>query len=514
MIFRVNKLLISALGVALPLSAQLGPAPGGGSSSRAQQLPLSGRSQGSSVSIGQSTTAGPGSGSVNTLNSTLQIQGNVQGSVPGNDPVTPEPLALTISQAIKRGVQYNLSALSATNSQREANAGRISARAQMLPDINGDVRETVQQTNLAAAGLRFSSISLAPGLPGFNFPSIVGPYNYFDVRANVTQSIADLTRLHNYRSSKEIVRGASLNALESRELIVLAVTGAYLQVIARQSRVDTARAQIATAQTSYVQAVDRNRSGLNAHIDVNRSQVELQTQQQRLNSLLNDLAKDKIAFARLIGLPQSQPVSLTDTRVFDPEEKMAGLNQMISLAWEQRPDVRAASAQVSAAEEARRAASAEHLPTLSVNADYGVIGINPAQSHGTFSVTGTLHVPIYRSGRIDADIEQASAALAQRRAELQDIKGHAEQDVRNAVLDLDTATEQIRLAESNRRLAAETVEQSGDRFRAGLADTVEVVQAQESLAAAEQDYISAMYSYQLARVGLARATGAAEKSIH
>jgi outer membrane protein TolC len=342
----------------------------------------------------------------------------------------------------------------------------------------------------------------------------VGPYNYFDVRANVTQSLADLTRLHNYRSAKETARGATLNALDSRELIVLAVAGAYLQVIARQSRVDTARAQIATAQSSYTQAVDRNKSGLNAHIDVNRSQVELQVQQQRLNSLLNDLAKDKIAFARLIGLPQSQPVLLTEARPFDPQEKVPGLNETISLAWEQRPDVRAAAAQVAAAEEARRAASSEYLPTLSVAADYGVIGVNPAQAHGTFSVTGTLRVPIYRSGRIDADIERAGAALAQRRAELQDIKGRAEQEVRNAMLDLDTATEQIRLAESNRALAGETVEQSGDRFRAGLADTVEVVQAQESLATAEQDYISAMYSYQLARVRLARATGTAEKSIH
>jgi outer membrane protein TolC len=149
-----------------------------------------------------------------------------------------------------------------------------------------------------------------------------------------------------------------------------------------------------------------------------------------------------------------------------------------------------------------------------LNADYGVIGINPAQSHGTFGVTGTLHVPIFSSGRIGADVEQASAVLAQRRAELEDIRGQAEQDVRNARLDLDTASQQIRLAESNRRLAADTLEQARDRFGAGLADTIELVQAQEAAATAEQDYISAMYSYQVARAGLARATGTAEQSIH
>jgi outer membrane protein TolC len=240
----------------------------------------------------------------------------------------------------------------------------------------------------------------------------------------------------------------------------------------------------------------------------------LQTQQQRLNSLLNDLAKQKISLARLIGLPLAQSISLTDMQPFNPMENVPGLDETIRLAWDQRPDVRAAGAQVHAAEEAHRAATSEYLPSLSLNADYGVIGINPAQSHGTFSVTGNLHVPIFRSGRIKADVEQASAVLAQRRAELEDIRGRAEQDVRNAQLDVNTASEQIRLAESNRHLAAETLEQAGDRFRAGLADTVELVQAQESLATAEQDYISAMYSYQLARAGLARATGAAEKSVH
>ena len=439
MISSLKRLLLPTIGIALPLCAQLGPAGGGGAATRAQQLPLSGRTQGSSASIGQSTAGPAGSGSVNTLNSTLQTQGDIQGSVSGNDSVTPEPRPVTLAQAIKLGLQFNLSALVSNTAQRAANAERTDARAQLLPDINADVLETVQQTDLAAAGLRFSTISLGPGQPAFNFPSIVGPYNYFDIRAKLSQSVVDLTRLHNYRSSKEGVRAAGMTVVDSRELIVLAVTGAYLQVIASQSRVDTARAQIATAEAAWTQAVDRNKSGLNARIDVNRSLVELQTQQQRLNSLLNDLAKQKISFARLIGLPQSQSLSLTDAQPFKPTDTLPGVDEMIRLAWAQRPDIRAADAQVRAAEEARQAAASEYLPSLSLNADYGAIGINPAQSHGTFSVTGTLNVPIYRSGRIGADVERASAVVAQRRAELGDLRGHAEQDVRNARLDLDTA---------------------------------------------------------------------------
>ena len=514
MIFRLKRLLVPALGIALPLAAQLGGGGGGGSSTRPQQLPLSGRTQSSSVSIGQSTSGPAGSGSVNTLNSTVQVQGNLQGSVSNNTGATLEPLALTLAQAVKRGLQFNLSAVVAGAAQRAANAERQGARAQLLPDINGSVLETLQQTNLAAAGLRFSGFSLGPGLPAFSFPSVVGPYNYFDVRASLSQSVADLTRIHNYRASRESARAAGITAQDSRELIVLAVTGAYLQVIASESRVETARAQIATAQAAWTQAVDRNKSGLNAHIDVNRSLVELQTQKQRLNSLLNDLAKQKIAFARLIGIPQAQPVALTEPQPYKTTDPVPPVDEMLRMAWSQRPDVRAADAQVHAAEEARRAASSEYLPSLGLNADYGVIGLNPAQSHGTFSVTASLRVPIFRSGRISADVEQARAVLEQRQAELNDLRGRVEQDVRNGRLDLDTAEEQIRLAESNRQLAAETLDQAKDRFGAGLADTIELVQAQEGVATSEQDYISAMFSYQLARAGLARAIGAAEQSIH
>jgi len=148
-----------------------------------------------------------------------------------------------------------------------------------------------------------------------------------------------------------------------------------------------------------------------------------------------------------------------------------------------------------------------------VTADYGAIGVNPSQAHGTFSVTGAVRFPIFRSGRIRADIEQADAALTQRRAEYEDIKGRVEQDVRNAALDLTAASQQVHVAESNRGLANETLVQSRDRFRAGVADTVEVVQAQESVAAAEQDYISALYALNLARVNLARASGQTEQGI-
>ncbi len=379
--------------------------------------------------------------------------------------------------------------------------------AQLLPDINGSVREAVEQINLAAEGLR---ISLP--LPGFHFPSIVGPFNYIDARANLTESLS-VTGLRNWRAGQENVRSAELSVKDSRELVALAVSGTYLQILASAARIETAKTQIETARTVYTQAVDRNRSGLNAHIDVSRSQVELQTQQQRLTSLTNDFEKQKLSLARLIGLPMAQVFTLTDPIPHPASAAAPNLDDLLHTALAGRPDIQAAEAQVKAAELVHKAAVAEYYPSVDLAADYGAIGVNPSQSHGTFSVTGSVQFPIIRSGRIRADIDQAAAALAQRKAEYEDAKTRAEQDVRSAVLDVTAASQQVQLAESNRGLAADTLQQARDRFRAGVADTVELVQAQESVATAEQDYISALFALDIAEVSLARATGQTEQGI-
>jgi outer membrane protein TolC len=241
--------------------------------------------------------------------------------------------------------------------------------------------------------------------------------------------------------------------------------------------------------------------------------VELQTQQQRLTSLTNDYEKQKIVLARLIGLPMAQSFLLANAVPYK-EVPAPNLDELIQRALTSRADVLAAAAQQKAAEFVRKAAAAEYLPSLEINADYGGLGVTPTNlAHGTFIAAGAIRFPIYRSGRIRADIELADATLAQRKAEYEDARGRAEQDVRFAVLDFTTASEQVKVAESNRGLASQTLEQARDRFRAGVADTVELVQAQESVATAEQDYISALFAFNLAQVSLARAIGQTERGI-
>ena len=473
--------------------------------SSAIQLPLSGRAgQTGAVVVNQSTVNAGGTNSVNLINSTVNVQGPYGGSVPTGTP-TGAVIPLTLDNALKQGLQYNLGTVTSAQSIRSAEGQRYEALNSLLPNINGVVREDVQQTNLAALGFRFH-------FPGISIPTIVGPYNYYDARATLNQTIADLTKLRNYRASKENLRATELSAKDARDLVVLAIGGTYLQVSTALARLTTAQAQVRTAEAVYQQAADRNKAGLNARIDANRARVELQTEQQRLRSLKADYDKQRLNLARIIGLPLGQDFVLADALPYAPLEGV-NLLQALDRAEKNRADLQAAQAQVRAAELALKAAHAERYPTLSVVTDYGAIGLNPSNSHGTFTFSGSLNFPIYQGTRVNGDIEQADAALQQRKAEAQDLRGRIDYDVRSAFLDLDSAADQVGVAQSNVQLAEETLTQARDRFTAGVADTVEVTQAQESVASANNDYISAVYAHNLAKVTLARAIGEAEQNI-
>jgi outer membrane protein TolC len=367
---------------------------------------------------------------------------------------------------------------------------------------------TERQVNLAALGFTGAAF----GGTGINVPTVVGPFHYFDLRAGVSQSVFDLTRLRNYRGAKENLQAVQFAAQDARDLIVLAVAGGYLQIIAAAARVETTRAQVTTAEATYRQAVDRRIAGVAPRIDETRTQVELQVQQQRFSAVQNDLAKLKIALGRLIGLPPGQDFNLTDTLPYAPLNNLT-LNDALVRAYANRADLKAAESQVRAAEKVRGAAVAERYPTVELGGDYGVIGPSPGNSHGTFNVTGAVRMPVFQGGRVRGDIEQADAALSQRRAEYEDLRGRIDADVRDAFLDLTTAANQVAVAQSNRGLAADTLTQARDRFAAGVADTLEVVQAQEAVAAAEQDYISSLYSHNLAKASLARAMGQADQNV-
>jgi outer membrane protein TolC len=232
------------------------------------------------------------------------------------------------------------------------------------------------------------------------------------------------------------------------------------------------------------------------------------TQRQRVLSLENDLAKQKINLARMTGLPPNDRYEITNNVPFSAAPVIS-VDDALKQAFERRADIKAAQAQVRAAERARSAARAERFPSLSVSADYGAIGTNPAQSHGTFSVVGSLRLPIWQGGRAGGDIEQTDAAFIQRQAELEDLRGRVEADVRDAYLDIQAAASQVEVARENLQVTRQNLDLTRQRFDAGVSDNLEVVQSQESVAKAELDYINSVFAHNLAKLSLARATGQA-----
>jgi outer membrane protein TolC len=473
---------------------------------QATQLPLSGRNP-QSGSVTTTQTAIPGTtNSINTINPTVQVQGPFTGSTSS---VTRRPFSgrLSLREAVDRALEFNLGAVGLTEAVRQARGQSKVARSALLPNLNANFSETVQQTNLQALGLR-----LGQPVPGFAIPTIVGPFSFFDLRASLSQTVLDLTARNNYRAAKEIARANELSVADARDLIVLGVGGTYLQVIAARSRIEAARAQLVTAEALFKQTSKQRAAGVVAQIDLNRSQIQLLTQQQRLVSLENDYSKLKITLARLAGLPPNEQYEISDAIPFS-EAPPLSLEQALRQAFEQRADLKAAQAQVDAAERARAAARSERLPSVGVRADYGVIGTNPSQAHGTFAVVGTVRVPIWQGGRIKGQTEIAEASLFQRQAELEDLKGRVESEVRNAYFDLQAAASQVEVARKNIQVTTQNLDLTRQKFEAGVSDNVEVVQSQEALSTANTDYINSVFAHNLAKLSLARAIGRASEAL-
>jgi outer membrane protein TolC len=480
---------------------------GAGQASVASQLPLSGRSgQGGSVVVTETPTPGTTT-SVNTINPTIQIQGPFTGSVPSTIR-TPFSGSLSIRDALQRGLEYNLGAVGLTQAVHQARGQRTAARSTLLPNLVGTLTAAEEQINLAAVGLG----SFASPIPGISFPKVVGPFGYVDLRARLSQTVLDLTAWNNYRAASQTARAGDLTMQDARDLVVLAVGGTYLQVIAAKARADAERSQLDTANALYRQAAERRSAGLVAQVDVNRAQVQTLVQQQRLLSLQNDLQKQKINLALLVGLPPTDQYDVTDDVPFSVAPPLA-IDEALAQASARRADLQAADAQAQAADRALAAARAERLPTVGVTADYGTIGPTPSQARATFSVVGTVRVPIWEGGRAEGHIEEAEAVVAQRRAELEALRSQVESEVRKAYLDLQAASGQVDVAVKNLEVTRENLDLTRQRFEAGVTDNVEVIQAQEALATAELDRINSVFAHNVAKLGLARAIGRASESV-
>lgn len=435
------------------------------------------------------------------INNPLPIPQGLSGSVP-TGAVTQATLSLTLLDAIQRGLKYNIGIVGAGEDARAARAQRLQALSQLLPNVNGRISASEQQVDLAAFGFT--------GFPGL--PSVVGPFSVYDARANLTHNVLNFNLRRTLQARDQDVKVNDLTAADTRERVVLVVTGLYLQALASTSRIQAAASQVATAQALLKNAQDRREAGTSPAIDVLRAQVQLQSLQQRQIYYEGEFEKQLLLLARAIGLPTGQKIELADKMLYDPLPQLT-LEDLLKIAYQNRRDYQAAQASLKAAELERSAAHAERYPTVDLTANYGAIGNTPNNSHGTFAVAGGVNIPIFQGGRISADEMEADSMIRRRRAELENLRGQIEADIRTGLIDTQNAYRQVQVARSNIDLARQQLTQSQDRFRAGVTNNVEVVQAQEAVSTADENLIASLFAFNIAKAALVRAQGQAEQLI-
>ena len=423
-------------------------------------------------------------------------------SVPEAKP-DPGVLQLSFKDAIQRALRNNLGLLLASDSSIAARGQKWKELSHLLPNVSAAATQGAAQIDLAALGFRFNFPGISP---------VVGPIGTFDARGYVTAPLFDWHDWQRMRGAQANESATRYKYSDARELVVLASGNEYLLTIAAAARVDAAQAQVESAQALYNKAHDQQIAGLVPAIDALRAQVELQTRQQQLIVARNNYAKQKLLLARTIGLATGQEFTLTERVPYEPLAAI-GINEALTRAYSSRADYQAARLQVEGAERFRSAATAEHLPSIDFAGNYGAAGVNVGDSHGVFQVGATLAIPIFAGGRARADALEAESALRQSRQQLESLRGQIDYDVRSALLDLAAATDQVDVARSSLDLANQTLEQARDRFTAGVADNLEVVQAQDSVASANENYINSLYAHNLAKLSLARAIGFAEQGV-
>jgi outer membrane protein TolC len=418
------------------------------------------------------------------------------GSVPSGK-ATSEVLHLTLSDAISRAIRYNLGQIESGENARIARGQRLRALSALLPQVNAAAAENVEQLSAASLGIKIPQV-----------PAVIGPFSFITAQGSASQTLFSFESIQRFHSARSAEQAAQLAYTDTLDVVTLIVGNAYLQVIQASSRVTTEEAQVQNAQALYDQAIDQLQAGTSPKIDVTRSGVQLHTEQYNLSIARNNFAIAKLNLSRAIGLPLGQVFDLVDQLPY-AEINLQTVEDALNTAYKSRSDFRAAVSLLKSAQQQLSATRAERYPVLAANGDYGVQGPNLGTLHGAFTFQAGVSVPIFTSGRIKGDITEAEGVLRQRKAEAENLRGQIDYDVRTAFLNLQAATEQVAVARQNVDLANENLSRSKERFAAGITDSVEVVQAQQSLASANDQYISSLYSHNVAKLQLARALGVA-----
>jgi outer membrane protein TolC len=441
------------------------------------------------------TGAVSGSGGSSTQVSSDSYKGSVVSGV-----ATDGTLDLTLDDAIQRGLRTNLGVILQSSSQLNANGQRLEQLQALLPTVTGTASYTVEQINLAAYGINF------PGLA-----PIIGPFQVENFQASLSQTLFSLPALRNYMQAKHNFKSAKYSAEDARDMVVLTVGNAYLLCVADAARVEAVKAEMATSKVSLDQAIAAHDAGTSPKLDVLRAQVDYQNEQQNLISTANQLAKDKLALARTIGLPLDQQFALIDSAPYAALDHVDPKTAFES-ALKNRKDLKSLDESLKAAGEQKKAAWEQQLPTADVSGFFGDEGTTVGHSHGVYTATGEVTAPILQIAKTHGDEQVAGAAYTQAQAKLSDQVQQVNQDIRSSILDIEAAAKLVEATKSNVDLATEALSEAQQRFHEGISDNLPVSQAQSQFEQANDQYISALYQHNVAKLSLARALGVAQTS--
>jgi len=409
-----------------------------------------------------------------------------------------------VSLAIKQNPTQQIGLITAAEAVQDTNI----SRAALLPQADLKVSDSLQRQNLQAlfGGKPIFNIPGAPKLPGH-----IGPYQIFQAGPSFSTPIFDFSLWQRYKAARSNQDAAKAGSDSTREQVILLVVSQYIGGLRAQADVEASRSRVDLAQALYDQAADLQKEGVGTGIDTLRANVELQNEKQRLIEAENSRDSALFGLSKLVNLDPRQKVELADSLSFF-ETPQPDVEESIDAALAGRPEWKQIEAQEKALKYDKQASQYTRLPSFRADGNWAYLGTRPNNGIPTYTYTASMDVPLWTSGRIRAEVARADLELHRVDQQKADLRNQIGLDVKTALLDLQSARNEVQVANLGVQLAKEEVDQARDRFRAGVANNIEVIQAQDSLSRANDNQIAALYRFNQSRAEFARAIGQMEKT--
>jgi outer membrane protein TolC/ABC-type transporter Mla MlaB component len=413
-----------------------------------------------------------------------------------------EALRLTLDQAVALAIKQNPTAQIAILTAAESEQDKNIARADLLPQVSAHISDEAQKVNLRA---EFGGVPAFPGLP-----KTLGPFQLFSAGPSVSAPVFDLTLWERYQAARNTASASRANSLSTREQVILLVVSQYIGTLRAVANVEASQSRVELAQALYDQAADLQKEGVGTGIDTLRANVELQNEKQRLLEAENDRETSLYGLSRLLNLDPRQKVALADSLSFfeTPQPDVEG---SIEEALGNRQEWKALASQIKAAADQKKAAQALRLPNVRFDGEFSYVGTSGNTTLPTYTYEGSVNLPLFTGGRIHAQVVSADLEIRKLQEQRADLRNQIALEVKTALLNLDSARNEVQVANLGVQLSKEEVDQARDRFKAGVANNIEVIQAQDSLSRANDNQIAALYRFNQARADLARSVGQMEK---